>query len=83
MSLDIGCLACVDQPLRDVSELDVEMLGGADQDFDSLIRRYPLVLHENPLGFPDQLPGGEGAVETGESSFLVLVGQGGGKGRWR
>ena len=76
----IGLLAGLDQPLGDISELDVEMLGGADQDSKGLITGYALALHENPLGLPDQLTGGQGAVESGESALLVLMGHGRGKG---
>jgi hypothetical protein len=51
------------------------VLGGTDQDSKGFIARYTFAFYEDPLGFSDQLPGGQGVVESGELALVAFMGQ--------
>jgi hypothetical protein len=52
-STGIGTFAGVDQVLRDISELDVEVLRRSTQNVEGLIGADPLTFHQDPLRLSD------------------------------
>ena len=63
----LGCtrrLAGVDECLGNVSEFDVQVLGGAAQDVERLIRGDAFAFDEDALCLSDEFSGAEGCVEV-------------------
>jgi hypothetical protein len=66
--------ARVDQILRHVPELQIEVLRGATQDVERLVGRQVLPFHQDPLGLSDHLAGGQRGVQVGGPALVVLMG---------